>query len=378
MNLIENTYNLAKEVLRGNYKEHGIYAGKNHFDDYWARDGFFASLAALELKDYDIVKKNLLLFIKYQRDNGQLPLRVGNKNILLKLIGIKIKKQEKPRYKEDKEKSYSLDPNLLFIISAAHYVKKTKDKAFAKKYFENFRKALNFILTFTDGTLLVEGIFSNWEDSLRTRGHVLYTSACYYEALKSMTYLSKIMKNEALEKNYSNEMKKVKKMVNKELWNGSYFSLMYHKNKRYDYFNTSGNLLVIFFDLATKEQASSIEKHMDIHGVNDIVPSLTNHKKYPRSLIYAPYYLIHMQDYHNRQCWPWLGALNVITKSRLGMKKEAKILLDKIARVVSTYNGFYEVFDRKGNPLNRFFYKSEVNFSWSAAFFILGYKKLFQ
>ena len=142
----EKAYELAKEVLRGNYKEQGIYAGKRHFDDYWARDSFYSSFAAIILKDYEIVKKNLLLFIKYQKPDGQIPLRVGNKNDLLKFLGIKIKKQETPRYKEDKNASFSPDQNLLFIITVALYVKYSNDKEFAKKYYNNFKKGSKIII----------------------------------------------------------------------------------------------------------------------------------------------------------------------------------------------------------------------------------------
>ncbi len=375
--IIDEVYNSAKKVLRGNYKEKGIYAGKNHFDDYWGRDGFFASLAALELKDYTIVKKNLLLFINYQREDGEIPLRIGNRVITPKFFGIKVRRENLPRYKDDKNVSYPLDQTLLFLIAASEYVKKTKDSEFAKKYYKNFRNALNFILTYTDGVLLNETPYSNWEDSLKLKGHVIYTSVCYYQALRSLSYLANVYSDKGWVKNYSSEAERVKEAINKEFWNGSYFSLMHYKGKRYDYFNTSGNLLSIYWDLATKEQAISIEKYLEKVGINKFVPSLTNHPKYPLHFIFLSSYIFRMNDYHNGQCWLWLGCLDALIKAKLGMKKEAKLLLDKIARIVSTYNGFYEVYNKRGTPVNRFFYKSEENFSWAAAFYILAYNSIY-
>ncbi len=376
MNTIDKAYNLAKQILRGNYKECGIYAGKRHFDDYWARDSFYASFAAIILKDYDIVKKNLLLFIKYQKPNGQIPLRVGNQNDLLKYFGIKIKKQIRPRYKEDKNTSFSPDQNLLFIITAAYYVKYSKDKGFAKKYYNNFKKALNFILTFTDGTLLVEGFYSSWDDTLRTRGHVLYTSVCYYQALKAMSYLAEVAGNKLWAKNYFDEIKNVKKAINKELWNGSYFSLMNYKDKRYDYFNTSANLLAIFFDLADKKQALTIFEQIKKFKINEKIPSLTNYPRYPRKFIYFPYYLINMGDYHNQMSWPWLGGLNVAVLAKTGKKNDANKLLEKLSKIILRDGNFYEFYDKNGKPIKRLFYRSEYNFSWSAAFYIIAYNYL--
>ena len=376
MNTIDKAYNLAKQVLRSNYKEYGIYAGKRHFDDYWARDSFYSSFAAIILKEYDIVKKNLLLFIKYQKPDGQIPLRVGNQNDILKYLGIKIKKQIRPRYKEDKNASFSPDQNLLFIITAALYVKYSKDKEFAKKYYNNFKKALNFILTFTDGTLLVEGFYSSWDDTLRTRGHVLYTSACYYQALKAMLYLSEVAGNKLWAKNYSDEINNVKEAINKELWNGSYFSLMNYKDKRYDYFNTSGNLLAIFFDLADKKQALTIFEQIKKFKINEKIPSLTNYPRYPKTFIYFPYYLIKMQDYHNQMSWPWLGGLNVAVLAKAGKKKDANKLLEKLSKIILRDGNFYEFYDKNGKPIKRLFYRSEYNFSWSAAFYIIAYNYL--
>jgi glycogen debranching enzyme len=375
MNNIDKAYKLATQILRGDYKEQGIYAGKHHFDDYWARDSFYACFAAIILKDHNIVKKNLLLFIKYQKSNGQIPLRVGDKNILLKFLGIKIKKEEKPRYKEDKNISFPFDSNLLFIITAALYVKYSKDEKFAKKYYYNFKNALNFILTKTDGTLLLEGYYSTWDDTLRTRGHVLYTSVCYFQALKSIAFLAKIAKDELCYKNYKNETLRVKKAINDGLWNGSYFSLMYFKGKRVDYFNTSSNLLAILFDLTTKEQALNILEKIKEYNINNDIPSKTNYPKYPKSFIYFPFYFIGMQNYHNEISWPWIGGLCSVSFSKMQMKKDAEEILEKLAEVALRDNNFYEVYN-KGKPLKKLFYQSEYNFSWSAAFYIIAYNYL--
>ncbi len=374
---VEKAYKLAVKTLRGNYRENGIYAGKNHFDDYWARDSFFSCLAALDLKDYEIVKKNLLLFIKNQKQSGEMPLRMGNRFILPKFLGIKIKKELKPRFEEDKNFSYPLDQNLLFVIAASEYVKKTKNKDFAKKYYLNFKSAINFILRYTDGTLLSESVYSNWEDSLKIRGHIIYTSVCYYKALKSISYLAKIFGDKLWEKNYSLEAERVKDEINNELWNGSYFSLMFYKGKRHDYFNTSGNLLAIYWGLADKQQALSIQHCLEEKGISKYVPSLTNHPSYPLKFVFFPLYLIGMGDYHNGQCWSWIGCLDALVKAKLGMKKESVLLLERIADKIIEYNQIYEVYEKNGKPVKRLFYKSEENFSWTAAFFILAYKEFF-
>ena len=59
-------------------------------------------------------------------------------------------------------------------------------------------------------------------------------------------------------------------------------------------------------------------------------------------------------------------------------KKEAAIeLMEKIAKKIVTHNTVYEVYTKKGVPVNRLFYKSEEGFAWSAGLFIWAYQTLF-
>ena len=59
MDRIKEAYGIAVKNLRSCYADHGIIAGLNQFNDYWARDAFYASFGALELKDFLVVKKLL-------------------------------------------------------------------------------------------------------------------------------------------------------------------------------------------------------------------------------------------------------------------------------------------------------------------------------
>lgn len=368
---------MAKDILRGNYKEHGIYAGKRHFDDYWARDAFFASIASLALNDLDIVKKNLELFIRFQKKNGQLPFRVGKYNILLKILGIKIGKEIKPRYKEDKNISLPLDQNLLFVIITSYYILKTRDKDFAKKYFKSLRKSIEWVSKYRKDFLLYERPYSGWEDSLNIKGYTIYNNVLYHEALKVFSFICKIINENRSANIFFKRAEEVKKKINWQFWNGEYYCSFVNK-KKHNYFSTTGNLLAIYFGVADKSQAKKIEKNIDKFGINEYVPSLTNFPKYPKIFIFTPFSLIGLSDYHNGLCWLWLGCLNVITKARTGLKKEAMKLLYKISNIIIKYGGIYEIYEQSGKPVKRFLYKSEEDFSWAASFFILAYKEVHQ
>jgi len=50
--VIKKARAIAADCLRRCYDANGIVAGRHQFNDYWARDSFFASFGALEIKNY--------------------------------------------------------------------------------------------------------------------------------------------------------------------------------------------------------------------------------------------------------------------------------------------------------------------------------------
>src|SRR3990172_9610740 len=155
---------IAKENLRNCFQGKGITASTDHFNDFWARDSFYASWGALEAGETRQVKSNLDLFIKYQKKNGQIPRRIDRFFVMLNYLGIKIRRKKlKPAYKG----SYifpALDPNLLFVITSEIYFSKTRNQEFINKNFENIQRALGWLEKCAKNGLLEEGIFANWMD----------------------------------------------------------------------------------------------------------------------------------------------------------------------------------------------------------------------
>ena len=116
--LLRKAHDIALSSLRSCYSQEGIFAGLHQFSDYWARDSLFSSWGALAIGDSGIVRKNLSLLLRNQRANGQIPLRVGDYFIGLKVLGINLKQSLKPRYSQDKDFSCPTDQNSLLIITA--------------------------------------------------------------------------------------------------------------------------------------------------------------------------------------------------------------------------------------------------------------------
>lgn len=372
--LIHTAYTIALINLRNSYRKEGIYAGRRHFSDMWTRDSLFACLGALSVQDFHIVKKNLLTLLHYMKEDGQIPLRIGEKYFLLKYIGIKL--PNKVRYMEDKEISIPCDGNSLFIIAFEEYLSKTNDTPFAKYQFENLKKIMDWNLSQDkDQDLLMEETgYAGWADSLNKKGKVLYTNALHYKALESFSHICGILKHDDLEKHYRDLADQVRETINQYFWEKHYYVDQINRKKRY-IFSTDGNLLAILFGIADSKQAGLILETIQDFQLNTSFCIQTNYPKYTPYEIYPPFLVIHMEDYHNGLIWLWLGCLHAVVIFRLGMKKEAKEILLKLAQKIIDFKGVYEVYD-KGKPVRRFFYKSEQGFAWTSGLFVWACKQM--
>ena len=373
---IEEAYKIACNDLKECYGKYGIYAGRQHFEEYWSRDSFFANSGLIKLKKFQIIKKNLILFLRYTKDNGQIPLRITNYIPILeylKFIKIKIKGKIRPVYKEDKSFNFPQDPNLLFLITALDYIKESKDKNFAEKYFKDFEKIMqwSFSNDKDDDILIEENYYCNWADTVNKSGKVLYTNICFYKALISLAEICKLLNKKEKEKKYFTTANKVKNKINKLFWDKNYY-IDWINNKQHKYFSTDGNVLAIIWNVANKNQSKSIQDYIKKFKIND-PPSKTNHPNYHSNNISNIVKLFGMKDYHNGLNWSWLGCIDVIAKFKLGMKKEAINLLNKISKKILEYGKVYEVYEINGNPVNRIFYKSEAPFAWSSGLFVYSY-----
>jgi len=374
--IIDRALEIATTNLRMCYTRKGIYAGMHHFRNYWARDSCFASFGCLKIKDYDIVKKNLEMYLKKMIKSGQVPFRIGP-HIPLNYLGIITK--FRARYTNDKSTMRSVDQNSLVIISAYEYIKTTKDKKFLKKHIEKLEKIMlwNFRNDFNKDLLVEEHDYCNWADSMKKKGTVLYTNVCHCHALKCLSELYKMLKIKDMEKNYLDLHKKVKDKINSEFWSGEHYFDWFDRQKHYSYFSTDGNMLAILWDIADKEQAKKIEEAAHIFDINDI-PSQCVHPDYTKNLVSPFIRFIGIPDYHNGMSWLWLGCINALAKEKLKMHKDAKDLVMKMAEIIVKHGYVYEVYEQTGDPIKRALYHAEYPFAWSSGLFIYSVKEIYK
>lgn len=338
-------YRIALGVLRNNYNNF-IHPGSSHFSDCWIRDSLFSCFASLQLKDIVVVKKTLKYILREMSKEGQIPLRIGQKNILLKILGIKGKRGVV--YLDDKSSSIVLDSNSLFIIIAKMLERKLEERFFDQKILE---RIFNWLLLYDrDKDFLIEqDKYADWQDSIKREGKVLYTNILFWKAAHTL--------------GKKDIAAKIKKAIFKNFWNGRYF----YDTEKIKSLAVDGNLLAIFFGLTNKNQSISILKSILNASKKELLDN--SYPKYEKRYVFLPFFFIGMQDYHNGVKWLWLSSLFCLLLFRFHFV-EWKDLYKKISELIEKENGVFEIYKNQ-KSVRRLFYCSERDFSWNAAFFIL-------
>jgi len=309
-------------------------AGKHHFTDYWARDGFFAAFGALKIGDKEIVDKMVDLFFRHQRKDGLIPYRIMNGPVTIgKYFGKpSFYKIPKPTYKLRGLGAEVLDGTTLTIIFA--------DK---EKYKAEIKLAINYLRTREKDGLLWDGVMGEWNDCVLKWGNLLYTNLLYWKMFVEL-------KDDLNAKRVADNIRKI-------LWNGKYFA-DWKDYKRQDCFYSFGNYLAVAWGLTTREETKSIMT---------IVTRETNVPKYPWWRVDPLQRMLGMADYHNGGVRWWQPVCAyVMALKATGKNKEAEKIIREIENKIVEDGGVWECYEKNGKPVKRLIYRAEQPFAWGA------------
>lgn len=381
MEKILKAKNLALTDLRSCYRGEGILASYVNFTDFWARDTFWACLGLIKSgEDIDKVKNSLELFLKYQKKDGKIPRKICLDYNGLKYLGIKIKrKKPRPIYTSPIKTFFSMDDNLLMIITFSEYVKKTKNKKFAEKYFSQIEKALEFYQknNLVRNKLLYEIGLSNWMDTIFKKGFVLYTNCLWHRAVKEFEEIT-------VEFNFSSDClipksEEILRQMQKVFWieKERFFSdSVSKKGKQQKYFDLAGNVLGMLFEIADKEQTESILEKIETIESKENIFHPTVSPRYPFWKINPLTFIFGIQNYQNGNCWSWIEILLAIAKIKNNKPEDAKEILENISEVILKNGHIHETYFLDGQPFDHLLWKSAVPFAWSAGLFLYASKEL--
>lgn len=375
---IQEAIRIAKQNLRSCYTDRGILTGSRKV--YWSWDSFFASFGALELGDFEIVKKNLELYLNLQNESGNIPKRIANPFYPLKFLHLPISEmpdKQKPNYSSPYYTGRSLSQGPTLIIAFYQYFDKTKDKDFLISNYSKLKKIISFLSSHTyESGLLRESIGGGWAESILKRGAIAYTNMCFAQSLLCMSKLSKKLGKAKDSTFYLNKYKLVRKVIDQRLWEergGGYYSDWLGLS-RHHYFSSDGNLFAVLWGIADRDKTSKIMRQVDILLSVSQPPLPLTLSRYYFWRIFITNQLAGLKHYHIRFSWPWLGCLAALAKLKTNDKKQAIQILNSIAKVIVCDQSVCETYNA-GRPVKVFFYKSEKPWAWGAGFFLYACHK---
>lgn len=397
--MTEKTFEKSKELLRSILTPIGFVASAVDITNYrrvFSRDGVVASIAALMTGDEELVKGAKITLETLARNQD----RVGRiaSNISL----------------DEKNISYGtqvgrVDASIWFVIGVGQYVKRTKDKAFAKKMYPFVKKTIDYLeaLELNGKGLLYIPYGGDWADEYVNHGYVLSDQLLYLQAQSDYISLGALLKkklNGAKEKkellkrqifvNYipklaepndpatyqksEGYMKLVKSF--KEPYAASYFV----QGDIGDFFDAFANILLLnMIDNIPEKYKKGLLKYMfrimkeqKLDMIPAFYPVITkNHDKrnhYRWRMLQFSYVFRHKNKpyhYHNGGLWPLLQGFLISMLCFQGQKTKAESLLGVLAETLARDKfKFPEYYDGKKGAA-----EGTLFLGFSASAYIIAY-----
>jgi glycogen debranching enzyme len=367
---IRQAYRIAVRDLRACYNPDGIVAGRLHFNAYWGRDGFWALFGALALGDRAQALAQLNTFMRFQARTGVLPVRVEFVGHAFASYHT-LRARPKAVGRAGGLFADPIDSTALFLIAAHEYLERTGDIVFCERFTPAMDRAIGWLMhRDRDGDGLLESYFlADWMDSIMKRSKLFNINVIYYVGLRGGEAIKRAIGLVVDADRLRRIADRVYERLQEVFWTGEYFVDWIGRRRRGG-FSADGNVLAIFFDVATEAQARRILAFIAEHHLDTTTPLRTCYPVYPWWTVFPLYYLAGIPDYHRTLIWPWLGTLNAVAKHRLGDRAGAVTDLARIGEWYIRGNAVNEVYEAGGTPLSRRFYHAEVPFAWNAGVYV--------
>lgn len=355
--------NLAFETIHKNRRDDlMILAGNRFYSDMWTRDAFITSLGLFaHKKDLELIKSVLSKQSKNIREDGLVPLRIGKKNYITKILfNIELGGDNIPIYEDDKVFSEPTDSNPQFIITSWLYYKFTKNKKFINSLKNEIVSVFDYMIKNTENGLLQGKYFHSWYDTFAFNGPDLFSNVLYLYSIKCFENLKKICPE--INSNYTTSYIKIKNIFMENFWNGKYLKI----NPNIDVMETAGNSLAILLNILNNKQSKSIINYIDSNNIHQVTPVTI--PKMPSKYLWLPGYIVGMQGYHNDRLWLWPHNIYNAAKNKLTYSYST----DSIEDVTCKYGMFFENVNYKIEPYVHWFQNTEINFSESCGSYLLS------
>jgi glycogen debranching enzyme len=397
MNLIDQAFEQAKEVLRLNVTERGFSACSLQHDEdpasnyrsVWARDSAITTTWSLPLNDPELIeagRRSLETILAAQTPEGHLPNYVDIATGHPEYGGI--------------GNIAGIDGAMWIVIAAANYVKVTNDHEFAARHHDALERTMSFLRAHDSNNcgLLEIPEASDWTDLFPRSYNVLYDEVLWYRANVDHSYLLSTLGTP--DERYINRAARIRNLINEQFWptpetlgdaRESFARTQFNLGRtryllaqitpfgfswRCDVF---ANVIAALYGVLDRERADRVREFLrqvcvdHPHPVKVLYPSIR-----PGEPDWRDYFLVNLHNlpdhYHNGGIWPFVGGCWVRFLDRLDQHEHAEQSLRRLADVCRAgIDGPWEFTEwahgQTGRPMGKAFQ------AWSAASYVAAYMR---
>lgn len=382
--LIGQCYQHSIALLRRNSTPAGIMActpteraHRRHYSAIFGRDAGICTLGLIASGQPDLITiaiNSLITLAKHQAPNGQIP------------------KYVEPDVNEvDFWYTGCIDATLWWLIALDYVDQHQPEIELSAKFNTEKQRAFNWLMCQEHQAfcLLQQNEASDWADIMPRSGFVLYTNALWFY-VKNLYHLPRLEETRyyfnTLFFPFRHQVIKNRRahLLAHYARNQCDFRQVYLSFMNFSFWGEDidvfGNILALLFNLPqdsqwSKEIYTALNK---LHVDQPFPIRVVGHPIQQQSSLWRTYMQRHHQNYpyqyHNGGIWPFVGGFWVLLLAQLGMLKEAKENLLKMAtsNQLNSWE-FNEWFHGKtGKPMGM------PGQSWNAAMFILVYHILYK
>lgn len=335
-----------------------LVAGGHQFKTLWVRDFCFSVPGLLAAGYSDLVNRQLALILRFRGPSGFLPRGLDVTNPKLRVVANLIGRSSwvsdyknaplMPEYLGE-HGTPAFDSNLLFVLAAL----KVNETSRQEIYSHQELLALLSIYQTADG-LLHQSAFSDWQDSVRRSGALLFTQLMYLACLLALKE--------------DNQADQLRAAIRKNFFrSGRFFEQSQGERISLE---SQAFLLTnqaLFPELDHPKYFQALKSHPI--WSTDIIPGRPVFPPHPSSEVSWTTKAVGLRHYHDGFVWGWLSA-EACRCARL-MRD-----INEADRISSLFNGLTgnekfisEIYTSKKSltPAKTWIYKSESPFTWSAA-----------
>jgi glycogen debranching enzyme len=398
MNLIDQAFEKAVEVLRRNVTERGFSACSIQHDDdpnsnyrsVWARDSAMTTMWSLPLDDAELTacgKRSLETIIGAQSRDGHLPNYVDVASGHPEYAGI--------------GNIAGIDGAMWVVIAAWNYVRLSGDVEFGTTHFDKLHRTMKWLRAHDSNNcgLIEVPESSDWTDLFPRSYNVLYDEVLWYRANVDFVELRKL--NDRPVDRYINRAARVRRLINERFWPTTETARDQMQGFADTQFNLGraryliaqitpfgfswrcdvfANIIAALYGVLDIERATSVWRFLRQVAVDHPYPVRVLYPVIrPGEPDWRDYFLVNLQNlpdhYHNGGIWPFVGGLWVRFLLRIDRRKEAEEAMGKLAELNRA--GFDDEWEFNewahgltGRPMGKAFQ------AWSAASYVAAYLRM--